>query len=295
MCWNLLCLPSKAWRRSSSSISSNGKPEGGKRGAYFFFFPFHQPESDLCLCDVKRLFRADDVATWLSGGRNDCVSPKQFTPEWLLDWCSTTPSLRASCGKFGHIFLSRWIPSKCHGPHFSLRAPLGAAASTRTVAARNAWQTPRAAQWKLFVSCSDVTKEKLSPFRSWHLQCLILCLAATTTMRPLSFFFRAAGLVKFLVVFAVARGSAVLGLQRQQPSEQDGLSASFHCFQPHQTLDVLCANVYANYFAGGHWTTLSTAFYFHSWIGHTVHCSGEVSLLYFLVWMYLLPSWRWTT
>lgn len=66
--------------------------------------------------------------------------------------------------------------------------------------------------------------------------------------------------MQFLVVFAVGRGSTVLGLQRQQPSEQDGLSASLHSFQSHRTLDVLCANKYANDFAGGHWTTLPLFF-----------------------------------
>lgn len=66
--------------------------------------------------------------------------------------------------------------------------------------------------------------------------------------------------MQFLVVFAVGRGSAVLGLQRQQPSEQDDLSASLHSFQSHQTLDVLCANKYANDFAGGHWKTLRLFF-----------------------------------
>lgn len=56
--------------------------------------------------------------------------------------------------------------------------------------------------------------------------------------------FCAAGSVQFLVVFAVGRGSAAPGLQRQQPPEQDGLSASLHCFSvTSDTGRVVCQQV----------------------------------------------------
>lgn len=103
-------------------------------------------------------------------------------------------------------------------------------------------------------------------------------------------FFCAAGSVQFLVVFAVGRGSAVLGLQRQQPSEQDGLSASLHSFQSHQTLDVLCANEYANDFAGGHWTTLRLFFLSMAELGTVWIVAVKVHFSFFFIYIYLCPS-----
>lgn len=293
MCWNLLYLLSKAWRskgwQGGGEKKNKIKGHGVSRMLETWrritraFYGAENFRSDLCWRDVKRFFRGDNVTRWLreeraAGGRELSTwlgitvfhrwdTNRHFVLASLLGLFCTMHHVRGKVWE--SVFKKRIILSNVTSPFAAVRA-----ASPRRAAhgVENIWRTPYVATIKALCQRLWCDKRKTAQFA--HDTCGALCSAPQCENCP----FLRLWLFAVFVVFVVGRGSAALGLQRQQPAEQVVLSVClcvFRCVreeknkkkkktestsQSNDTVKILYPNMYANDFnpfnnlAGGHWS-----------------------------------------
>lgn len=223
MCWNLLCLLSKAWSSSSSSVFQNEGKTWRRITRRFFLFCFPFAKLKVIYASVMQ-----NASPGVMMSPRDCVvglSRCVFTQTvrvfvTLRFFAGQRHISESSCGcmfeKMNSLQMSQ-VPS-------SHRAPLGVSL-LRGLTMRDKRHVPH--NESSLSAVLTLIKEKTESVSLMTLAVPYIVPPHHHCHNDTLVIFLCPWLSALFGGFGGDRGSAVLSLQRQQPSKQDGLSGSF--------------------------------------------------------------------